>query len=139
MLRLLLLTGFLFSAGCGHLRKPPQTGSCTGQIIAVSDTISVAGSTDTVRFGRMRSGEIAVKPLLLLNQTQHPLTIASYARTCGCTTLEYENQPLMPGDKKQLNMIFDTRGERGWQLKTVELYFAGNQRPLKLHVEAEVE
>lgn len=139
MLRLLIITGLLSVAGCQQQRKPAPTGSFSGQIIAISDTIPDAGGTDTVRFGRMRSGEIAVKPLLLHNRTQRPLAISAYARSCGCTTLEYENQPLMPGDKRPVSLTFDSRGERGWQLKTMEISFAGRQRPLKLYVEAEVE
>lgn len=139
MIRLLIYTGLLLAAGCGRKTKPAYTAALSGRIVTVSDTILVAGGTDTVRFGRMRSGEIAVKPLLLHNTTQYPLTISSYVRSCGCTTLEYENQPLVPGEKRPLTLTFDSRGERGWQLKTVEISFGDGKRPLKLYVEAEVE
>lgn len=36
-------------------------------------------------------------------------------------------------------MSFDSRGTRGWQLKTLDVTLAGAQRPLRLYAEAEVE
>lgn len=139
MIRLLILTGFLITTGCIQRSEPRESGSAPGQIVAVSDTIPGTWGTDTVRFGRMHSGEIAVKRLLLHNRTHSPLAIVSYARSCGCTTLEYDNQPLMPGQQRPVTLTFDSRGERGWQLKIMEVSFAGEQRPLKLFIEAEVE
>lgn len=139
MIRLLILTGFLITTGCIQRPKPTESGSAPGQIVVVSDTISGTVGTDTVRFGRLHSGEIAVKELLLHNRTRRPLAIVSYARSCGCTTLTFDNQPLMPDEKRPVTMTFDSRGQRGWQFKTVEVTFAGKQRPLKLYIEAEVE
>ena len=40
---------------------------------------------------------------------------------------------------KRLRLRFDSRGEHGWQLKTVDLHLAGAARPLRIFVEAEIE
>ncbi|EKC75778.1 hypothetical protein LEA_05027, partial [human gut metagenome] len=37
-----------------------------------------------------------------------------------------------------VEMTFDSRGEYGWQLKTVDLQIAGAAKPLRLFVEADV-
>lgn len=140
MERLPIVTLLLcLAAACGTPSKQPASDHPAGRIITLSSAILDTGGKDTVRFGRMKSGETAVKYLVLHNVTGRPLTIASYGRTCGCTTLDYENQPLAPGEKRPMTLVFDSRGERGWQFKMLEISFAGCRRPLKLYVEAEVE
>ncbi|MFQ8594944.1 MAG: DUF1573 domain-containing protein [Alistipes onderdonkii] len=62
-----------------------------------------------------------------------------YDRSCGCTTLGYDTQPITPGDAQQVSLTFDAGGEWGWQLKTLDITFAGGRKPLRLFIEAEVE
>lgn len=123
-------------ASCG---SQPATRERKGRIITLSDEILAAGGTDTVRFGRMRSGEIAVLRLWLANEASKPVAVVSYDRSCGCTTLEFDTQPITPGDARQVTLSFDSRGEKGWQLRTLDVRMAGAARPLRLFVEADVE
>lgn len=123
-------------ASCG---SQPATRERKGRIITLTDEILAAGGTDTVRFGRMRSGEIAVLRLWLANEAAKPVAVVSYDRSCGCTTLEFDTQPITPGDARQVTLSFDSRGEKGWQLRTLDVRLAGAVRPLRLFVEADVE
>lgn len=98
-----------------------------------------AGGCDTIRFGRLRSGEIAVLRFRLENATRRSVAVLSYARSCGCASLDFDSQPLAPGTSRRLTLTFDSRGERGWQLKTLDIALTGAAHPLRLYVEAEVE
>ena len=133
---LVILVPALLTAACG---TRPQTTERKGRIIALTDSILTAGGTDTVRFGRLGSGEIAVLRLWLANDASRPVAVASYRRSCGCTTLEFDAQPIAPGDARQVTLTFDSRGERGWQLKALDITLAGGQRPLRLFVEADIK
>ena len=140
MLRgVLLLALAVTTAACGTRQARTGETGRKGRIIAVTDTILDTGGTDTVRFGRLHSGEIAQLRLWLANETSGPVVIAKYGRSCGCTTLEYDNQPINAGDAQQVTLTFDARGEWGWQLKTLDITFAGGRKPLRLFIEAEVE
>ena len=121
MLAILALAAL--AVGCG---TSPRAVERKGRIISLTDSILTTGGTDTVRFGRLGSGEIAV-------------AVASYRRSCGCTTLEFDAQPIAPGDARQVTLTFDSRGERGWQLKALDITLAGGQRPLRLFVEADIK
>ncbi|MEI3553307.1 MAG: DUF1573 domain-containing protein [Alistipes senegalensis] len=44
------------------------------------------------------------------------MAVASYRRSCGCTSLEFNPQPIAPGDARQVTLTFDSRGEWGWQV-----------------------
>ena len=133
---LVILVPALLTAACG---TRPQTTERKGRIIALTDSILTTGGTDTVRFGRLGSGEIAVLRLWLANDASRPVAVASYRRSCGCTTLEFDAQPIAPGDARQVTLTFDSRGERGWQLKALDITLAGGQRPLRLFVEADIK
>ncbi len=121
---LLLLAASLAACGARQVKTERK-----GRIIAVTDTILDTGGTDTVRFGRMHSGEIAQLRLWLANETSGPVVIAKYGRSCGCTTLGYDTQPITPGDAQQVSLTFDAGGEWGWQLKTLDITFAGARNP----------
>lgn len=137
--RIILLSLFVLACtACANRPKKPDAAPA-GQTIVFSDAILRSGGTDTVRFGYMRSGEIAVKPLILHNTSTRPVVVAECLRSCGCTTLEFDNQPIMPDEKRSAQMTFDTRGLTGWQFKLLEVRFAGGGKPLKIYVEAEVE
>ena len=131
---LLLLAASLAACGARQVKTERK-----GRIITLTDKILDTGGTDTVRFGRLGSGEIAVLRLWLANDASRPMAVASYRRSCGCTTLEFDAQPIAPGDARQVTLTFDSRGERGWQLKALDITLAGGQRPLRLFVEADIK
>lgn len=131
---LLLLAASLAACGARQVKTERK-----GRIITLTDKILDTGGTDTVRFGRLGSGEIAVLRLWLANDASRPVAVASYRRSCGCTTLEFDAQPIAPGDARQVTLTFDSRGERGWQLKALDITLAGGQRPLRLFVEADIK
>ncbi len=128
----------LLFVACGS-KLQPKEATPYGQKIILTDSIARLGGADTIRFGRMHEGEIAEKPLQLVNESATPIVIRQVERTCGCTTLEHENQPLMPGERRQMMLRFDARGEWGWQLKLLRLYLNEGSNPLRLYVEADIE
>ena len=118
MLRgLLLLALAVTTAACGTRQARTGETGRKGRIIAVT----------------------AVLRLWIENRASKPVAITRYDRNCGCTTLGYDAQPITPGDAQQVSLTFDARGEWGWQLKTLDIAFAGGRKPLRLFIEAEVE
>lgn len=111
----------------------------TGPKITLTDAILEKGGSDTVRFGRLHSGEIAELRVWLVNDASRTVAVTSYDRSCGCTTLDFDREPVTPGGARRLRLRFDSRGEHGWQLKTLDLHLAGAARPLRIFVEAEIE
>ena len=82
--------------------------------------------SDTLRFGRLHSGETARLEAGFCNRGREPLVVVRSESSCGCTSLEYDAQPIMPG-------------QRGWLFKVLRVYFSGGERPLRLYVEADVQ
>lgn len=132
-----LLVILLLFVACGTRTAPPAP--LLGQKITIGEKTLAEGGRDTVRFGHLYEGETAVLPLILENSTEQPLVILRVERSCGCTTLDYENQPIKAGEQRGMQLSFDARGARGWQFKQLKIHFSESQAPLKLYVEAEVE
>lgn len=131
-----VLAVILTAGGC---RTHRSEVSHTGKSIVVTDASLDTGGSDTLRFGHLRQGETARQRVWLHNASSRNLAVVSHRVSCGCTTPEYGNQPFTPSNDLQLTVSFDTRGLYGWQMKLLELRFAGGGAPLKIYLEAEVE
>lgn len=125
--------------GNGGKASQPASSAATpaGQVIALTDSVCRG---DTVRFGLMHSGEIAVKPLLLHNRTERPIVLTGTTQNCGCVSLEYDPQPIKADERRAARLIFDARGiASGWQFKSIDLHKAGEAQPTRIYVDVEVE
>ncbi|MDE6446374.1 MAG: DUF1573 domain-containing protein [Alistipes sp.] len=131
----ILLLAAVLCGACGHSPAPVAPG---GRVIVLTDSLLESGGRDTLRLGRLHSGETAVSRLWFENRTAHPLVIVSYERTCGCTSLAFDSEPFAPGAMCAVELTFDSRGERGWQFKPLDLRFAPAGR-FRLFVEVDVE
>lgn len=79
---------------------------------------------DTIRLGRLNEGEVVAGMFVVVNDKQRPLVISNIVTGCGCTTTQYDSQPIMPGEEREIKYMFDTRGRRGVQLKTIDIISA---------------
>ena len=140
-----ILPAALLTAGlaAGLAACKPRTAARqtprSGRIIALTDSVLRNGGSDTIRFGHLGSGEIALSRLRIENRTEKPVVVTSYRTSCGCTSLEFDKQPVPPGGTLPVEITFDSRGEHGWQLKSVELLIAGAPRTFRLLVEADID
>ncbi len=137
------LVAVLLAAACagrgGDAGTDGAAPTRSGQSVVITDSLLVAGGADTVRFGRMNEGEIAVRQLWIENRASKPVVILDYDRTCGCTTLDFDTRPIREGEAQRMTVTFDTRGEWGWQMKRVDVKLAGTAEPFRLFVEADIE
>lgn len=130
-------------AACGGRNGKTADGKTgvtrAAQTVMVTPDVLENGAADTLRFGRMHQGETAVKSLRLENGCDKPIVPLRHVTSCGCVTVGYDRRPISPEASEPIRFEFDSRGEYGWQMKLVELYFADSDSPLKFYVEAEVE
>jgi hypothetical protein len=70
-------------------------------------------------FGTIIEGEMVVCYFEYENIGNGDLIITSVEATCGCTTPDWDKEPLKPGEREQLKVVFDSNGRSGSQLKGV--------------------
>ncbi|MDE5691264.1 MAG: DUF1573 domain-containing protein [Alistipes sp.] len=136
MFRGLILCSLFLLAAC--MSRPAQVAP-KGHTVVLTDSVLQCGGRDTVRFGRLHSGETVVSRLWFENRSSQPVVMVSVARSCGCTALSFDAAPILPGEARAVEFSFDSRGEFGWQFRSLDLFFAGFSQPFRFFAEADVE
>lgn len=138
---LLFLTGIMVILACSG-----QNGSSSGllpeQEVADQDTTgqSVIEFESMVHdFGMIVEGEMVVCYFDYTNNGDGDLVISSVETTCGCTTPDWSSEPLKPGGKQQMKVIFDARGRSGIQRKVITVRSNAANPSVELTVKAEVK
>jgi len=89
-------------------------------------------------FGTIIEGEQVVCYFEYRNDGDKELLITSVETTCGCTTPNWSREPLGPGEKRDLEIIFDTSGRSGVQRKVVTVHSNATNQEVQLTIRANV-
>jgi hypothetical protein len=67
----------------------------------------------TVKMGAVHEGKRIPVEFAFTNQGDEPLTIQSVSTSCGCTTVDFPKNPIMPGREGLIRTVFDSKGHAG--------------------------
>lgn len=70
-------------------------------------------------FGKVIQGEYVRYSYKYTNTGKSDLLISKVSTSCGCTVPTYSKSPIAPGESSLIEVIFDTRGRKGIQNKTI--------------------
>src|ERR671912_598771 len=73
-------------------------------------------------FGDMNQGDKVEETFKFTNTGNEPLIITNVQVTCGCTTPKgWPRDPIMPGQKGEITIGFNSAGKNGKQTKVVTI------------------
>ncbi|MEI7831155.1 MAG: DUF1573 domain-containing protein [Prolixibacteraceae bacterium] len=72
-------------------------------------------------FGTLKEGEIVVYSFQFINTGGSSFRLAKVEPTCGCITVQFNKEEIASQAKSAVDVIFNTAGEWGNQIKTVEI------------------
>jgi hypothetical protein len=128
------LAVLLFAACTGR----EATKTAGGAVFELSPEILASRADTLVDIGNIRSGEVVQYNARLRNTGTEPLVIKEIATSCGCTSVEYEKQPVPPGGEGHFSFRLDTRGMWGMQMKMIEIHTSASPHSYNVMVQAEV-
>ncbi len=64
-------------------------------------------------FGNLMQGEKVSYTFHFTNTGKSPLVISSVVPSCGCTVAQFTKTPVMPGEKGEVSINFNTETKRG--------------------------
>lgn len=99
---------------------------------------SLALSENHWNFKDVKKGESVEHIYEVTNTGDNPLIISQVKPTCGCTVPEYTKEPIMPGQKGNITLRFDSSAFEGLQNKQVEVYANVETAPIVLTFSANV-
>jgi len=118
----LLVLFLLGVSSCGQRNNPKDN-----TILSASEIDTVPRKT-TVKFlatehdfGQVLEGDKVVHVYEVLNTGKENLLLQSVKPSCGCTTPKYDKQPIRPGKKGSIEVVFNTKGRTGKQRKTIHV------------------
>ena len=89
-------------------------------------------------FGTIIEGEKVVCYFDYGNGGEEDLLITTVEATCGCTTPSWSHEPLGPGEKESLEIIFDASGRSGEQRKLVTVKSNASNQVVQLTIRARI-
>lgn len=118
----LLIAIFLVGvSACGHKKQPKENviSMETSEIDTTVKKTTLKFTATEHDFGKVNEGEKVVHVYEVKNTGKANLLIQSVRPSCGCTTPKYDKQPIRPGKKGSIEVVFNTKGRPGKQHKTV--------------------
>jgi hypothetical protein len=74
---------------------------------------------------------------VFVNEGTEPLIITNATGSCGCTVPEWSREPLAPGQKGSIKVMYDTKRVGNFQ-KTVTVTSNGSEEPIVLRIQGVV-
>jgi hypothetical protein len=76
----------------------------------------------SIDFGDITQGDKVEHIFEFTNTGDTPLVISNVAVTCGCTAPNWPKNPIAPGSKGELKVVFNSTGKMGKQNSVVRVY-----------------
>lgn len=129
--RLMLMVLLLSSCTPGAKKAPESQNVQSGAAKFVF-------SEEIHNFGSLKAGEVVAFTFTFKNEGTGPLIINDVDTGCGCTEVKFPEQPVEPGQEGYIEVIYDSSGDTGRQLKTIILFSNAEQAEQKLYIKADV-
>ena len=104
----------------------PNSADESGEQIGMPAMVFDEESYD---FGDISQGERVEHSFTFTNNGDADLIISSATGSCGCTVPSYPKEPVKPGQKSEVLVVFDSNGKKGAQHKRVTI--VANTNPNK--------
>ena len=133
LMRKLAKIGLLLAAFCiSCAGNQPKTDVQKG-------TPQISFDDESFNFGTIAQGEKVSHTFKFRNIGDGPLQITDVTTSCGCTASKYSLEPVAPGESGTVEVIFDSYGREGKQLKSANVWTNCGEKPVKLQIFAEIK
>lgn len=123
----LAISSLLFA--CGSNEESEITSDLINNPITAADSATVDKDNlpffefeeEVKDFGQITQGESVKTVFKFRNVGKSNLIISSAQGSCGCTVPQWPKEPIKPGEKGEIEVVFNSEGKSGLQNKTVTL------------------
>ena len=88
--------------------------------------------------GAVLPSTTVTKTIRITNCSTTPLVLVDYSTQCRCMWLEYSREPIAENEYRDIELVFDSRGEWGSVGNYMEITTSG-EHPIVLWIGAEIE
>lgn len=109
---------------------------------ALADSKSLTNlvlSDNVFDFGDIKKGDLKSHTYEVTNTGKYPLIISEVKPACGCTVPEFTKDPIMPGQKGQVTLKFESAGFDGVVQKTAQIFANVEKAPITIGFTANIK
>lgn len=99
----------------------------------------IAFEEDHFDFGTIKEGEIVKHVFKFINTGDKPLMIAEVIPSCGCTIPTFSKAPVLPNERGEISVSFDSNNRKGQQRKNITVLSNADRDVVSISFSAEVE
>jgi len=85
-------------------------------------------------FGEITQGDRVEHVFEFENIGNEPLILSDVRTTCGCTAPEWPREPIAPGQKSQVRVVFNSTGKMGMQNKVITVMSNAVNNPARVKI-----
>jgi len=123
----------LFSVACGNRRSPANEDLKVNNLPEKKVPGRIVFDKEIHNFGTLKDGEIVSFSFTFRNNGESPFNIISADKSCGCIDIKYDTNMISPGKSSVVEVVFNTAGEWGNQIKGVTIKTSnGEQKELQI-------
>ncbi|SFI39550.1 DUF1573 domain-containing protein [Halpernia frigidisoli] len=100
---------------------------------------TVAISEDNFDFGVIKKGDVKSHTYEITNTGTNPLIISEVKPGCGCTIPEFTKDPILPGQKGNITLKFESEAFDGVVHKTADVFANTAKAPITLNFTADIK
>jgi hypothetical protein len=131
-LSILFMISFILIS-CGNHEERNKKVKSQIPVTANLGASGIVFITEMHNFGNLKAGEIVSFSFVFMNNGSKPLAIKKVDSSCGCIKAKFDNNEIGRGEKSAIEVIFNTSGEWGNQLKIIEVETSsGVKKELKI-------
>jgi hypothetical protein len=127
-LKFIAVALIIVNAGC--------TG--TGNKVKTVEGASIAFMETEHDYGTMKMGDDGTYEFEFTNNGTEPLLFNNVISSCGCTVPEWPQEPIKPGEKGNIKVIYNTQ-ITGSFAKSISVYTNAAEEPVLLTIRGKVE
>lgn len=141
----LIIISFLVFAlsSCGNGEKTMSTELVSNPKSANSsdseDAPAIKFDKNQHDFGNTMQGERLSYSFKFTNVGKKDLIISQASASCGCTVADFPQNPISPGGIGNITVVFDTKGLKGYQSKSITVFANTIPNQISLRITSMVE
>lgn len=101
--------------------RPTNTNQPEQQVVDAETAATMEFEEQRYDFGTITEGEKVEHIFKFKNTSSNPLIIENARGSCGCTVPEWSRSPIAPGATSEIKVVFDSKGKKGANNKTVTI------------------
>ena len=135
---LIIIGLLLLFPSCANRRSPANKVIEKSQSPEKKDPAKIVFVKEIHNFGTLKDGEIVSFSFVFQNAGGSPLKIIKTGKSCGCLDIKYDAKMINPGESSAVEVVFNTAGEWGNQMKGVTIETSDGERK-ELQIGAYIE